>query len=149
MEFDKFLELLEQRAEQKVKTLNEEMISGENVPESIKKKYGFKWAYVPEKYSIMIGLVKDSDDITSDQWKIIAFAPKSKAAEKAKKAMSAEFGESMGMSVTESIDPDNYVVIGESPVMNYETLLKNIQELLENKTIKALNLSAQKLMTKK
>ena len=145
MEFDKFLELLEQRADQKVKTLNEEMISGENVPESIKKKYGFKWAYIPEKYNIMIGLVKDSDDITSDQWKIVTLEPKSEAAERARKGMAAEFGE----SISESVDFDTYEEVSQSKPMNYETLLKNIQQLLENKTISGLHTTAAKLMTKK
>jgi len=102
---------------------------------------------VPEKYNILIGLRKDSDDLENDEWEIIAFEPKVKAAEKAKKGMEAEFGESIELS--EAIDFDKFVEVGRSGSLNYIELLKNIKELLENKTISSLHISAQKLMTKK
>lgn len=149
MDIKNFLELLEENASEKVKeeVLTEAAISGENVPKEILKKYDFKWAYVPEKYNILIGLRKDSDDLENDEWEIIAFEPKSKAAEKAKKGMEAEFGESMELS--EAVDFANYVEVGRSGPLNYIELLKSIKEVLENKTISRLHMSAQKLITKK
>jgi len=89
MDIKNFLELLEENATKKIskETLTEAMVAGEDVPKEVLKKYGFKWGYVPEKYNILIGLRKDSDDLENDEWEIIAFEPKVKAAEKAKKGI--------------------------------------------------------------
>ena len=147
MDFTKFIEMLEEGVDEKATPINEAMMHGENVPDSVKKKYGFKWAYVPEKYNKMIGLIKDSDDLTHDKWQVIDFEPRSKSAETAKKGMESEFGESL--EINESVDFDQYVEVSRSDEINYKELLGRIKALLKNKTIDVLHKSGQQLRTKK
>lgn len=145
MQLDKFMDMLEEKSEKgEEQTLTEAMMHGENVPDAIKKKYGFKWAYVPEKYNIVIGLKQDSNDFENDKWEIVAMEPKSKEAVAAKKGMKAEFE---GMN--EAIDPASFVEVSKSGDMNFLKLLETIKDLLENKTIGVLNTTAAKLKTKK
>lgn len=146
MQLDKFMDMLEEKSEKgSEEALTEAMMHGENVPDAIKKKYGFKWAYVPEKYNIVIGLKQDSNDFENDKWEIVAMEPKSKEAVAAKKGMGTEFGE----SVSEAIDPATFVEVSKSGDMNFLKLLETIKDLLENKTIGVLNTTAAKLKTKK
>jgi len=144
MQIEKFIDMLEQRVDEKAASaLNEAMIHGENVPDAIKKQYGFKWAYVPEKYNILIGLKKDSDDLEHDKWEVIAFEPKVKAAAVAKKGMAKEFE-----SMNEAIDFTTFTEVSKSGDMNFLKLLELIKDLLENKTIGVLQSTAAKLKTR-
>lgn len=142
MQLNEFFDFLESRNQKEA--LSEAMTSGENVPDDIKKKYGFKWAYVPEKYNIIIGLKKDSNDFENDKWEVVSFEKESPAAAAAKKGMEKEFE-----SMNEAIDFATMVEVNKSGDMNFLELLELIKDLLENKSIAALNTTAQKLKTKK
>jgi len=145
MDMNKFLDILESNSSEKGEVISEALIHGDDVPEDLKKKYGFKWAFIPEKYNILIGLKKDSNDFETDKWEIISFEKASPAAAKAKAAKPKEFGESM----TESIDPATYVEVAKSGDMNFIRLLGVIKDLLESKSIDVLHTTAAKLKTTK
>lgn len=145
MDMSKFLDILESKNSDKEGVISEALVHGDDVPEALKKKYGFKWAFIPEKYNIVIGLKKDSDDFETDKWEVVSFEKPSPAAEKAKAAKGKVFGESMG----ESVDPDTYVEVAKSGDMNFIKLLGIIKDLLENKSIGVLHTTAAKLQTKK
>lgn len=111
----------------RMNTLEKVEITDENLKSFLQDNYDFEAGFVPEGFNVAMLLTESSDDIVSDQWKIVFF----------KKAVDLSGSESKAITLDNIDEMDDfedstdYSIVKEFDT-NFEGTLDTARELIES-----------------